>query len=404
VSSAVHDVPAARTAGREVVIRRPGADEAVASLLIAGDLCLAGRFALPPRAAQTPWDALRTEISGHDLAMVNLECPLTAEPAPITKTGPALSGHPALAATIAGGGFGAVSLANNHILDAGPGGLADTLRACGEAGLATVGAGEDRASAEAPLSLSLAGLRIAVIACAEREFSVAGRSSPGAAPLDPWRTPQLVRAAASAHDATVVVLHGGNEYLSVPRPGLVAACRALVDAGAAAVVCHHAHVAGPWEVYRGAPICYGTGNFLFPIDESLPQGWCDGYLVGLRLTADGASALRLVPSVQKTDRVGVVPMDEDAASAFFEELARNAAVVADPAALEDAWHRHCRARRPYYLSAVLGLTRGERLVSRYVRWPAWRRPHRRIPELLHLFRCDSHREAVETMLEEERWD
>jgi poly-gamma-glutamate synthesis protein (capsule biosynthesis protein) len=200
------------------------------------------------------------------------------------------------------------------------------------------------------------------------------------------------------------VLLGGNEYLSVPRPGLVAACRALVDAGAAAVVCHHAHVAGPWEVYRGAPICYGTGNFLFPIDEPVPPGWCDGYLVGLRLTAGGASELRPVPYVQQRDLIGVAPMDADAASAFFAELLRGAAVVADRSALEDSWRRHCRARRPYYLSAVLGLTRGERLVSRYVQWPAWRRPRRRNPELLNLFRCDSHREAVETMLEEESWD
>jgi poly-gamma-glutamate synthesis protein (capsule biosynthesis protein) len=388
---------------REEVIRPLDAGEASASLLIAGDLCVAASVDRP--GGDLPeWQPLLAEISACDLAMVNLECPLSSGPHPIAKSGPALFGRPALAETIAGGGFGAVSLANNHILDAGPGGVTDTLHACEAAGLKTVGAGADLAAAEAPLSIRLAGLRVAVVACAEREFSMARPSSAGAAPLDPWRTPELVRAAADDHDATVVVLHGGNELLAVPRPGLVAACRALVHAGAAAVVCHHSHVAGPWEVYRGAPICYGTGNFLFPTREPVPPAWWQGYLVGLRLTARGVSSLRLTPYVQQAGRLEAAPMDQRAAAGFFDHLSRAAAVVDDPVALEAAWRRHCRERRPYYLSAALSLTRAERFLARKVPWPAWRRPRRRIPELLNLFRCDSHREAVETMLEEERWD
>ena len=239
-------------------------------LLFAGDLYVSAATPLPPRGQPVPWAPLVPEIRSHDLALVNLECPLTRRARAIDKAGPSLLGDPALAAMIVDGGFDGVTLANNHVLDAGADGVSDTIAACQGAGLSTAGAGMDLSAAEKPLIVEAGGLRVGVVACAEREFSIAGRRSPGAAPLDPWRTTELVRDAAQIADVVIVVLHGGNEFAAIPRPGLVAACRGLVAAGAHAVVCHHSHVAGPVEVFRGAPIFYGTGNFLFP-DSSEPS-------------------------------------------------------------------------------------------------------------------------------------
>lgn len=369
-----------------------------ASVLFAGDLCVTAATRFPPHGQPVPWAPLAPEIRSHDLALVNLECPLTSRPRVIDKVGPTLWGDPALARMVADGGFDGVTLANNHILDAGAIGVEDTIAACLSAGLSTVGAGVDLEAAGRPLIVDAGGLRIGVVACAEREFSIAGRHSPGAAPLDPWRMPELVRDAAQSADVVVVVVHGGNEFAALPRPGLVDACRGLVAAGAHAVVCHHAHVAGPVEVFRGAPIFYGTGNFLFPSEAPRSRAWHRGYAVSLSLTVGGVLSFRLLPYDQCVVGLEVRPMGQSEEKAFVALLLQAAAVVQDPDLLAAAWEAHCKAQRPHYLHMALGLTRVERRLLRYGIWPAWRRPRRRIPELLNVLTCDSHRQALELIL------
>ena len=373
-----------------------------ASLLIAGDLCVTGHTVLADRGQPVPWAALAPEIGAHDLAFVNLECPLTRRPETIAKAGPVLWGDPELAEMIAAGGFGGVTLANNHVLDAGPAGVEDTLDACTRAGLTVVGAGVDLAAAEKPLIADAGGLRIGVVACAEREFSIAERGSPGAAPLDPWRTPELVRETARDADVVVVILHGGNESAAVPRPGLVAACRSLVSAGAHAVICHHSHVAGPAEVFRGAPIFYGTGNFLFPADDVSDRTWHVGYAVSLTLAADGVTSARILPYEQSVVGLTVRSLSELNERALVAALLRTGAAVQDPDLLAAAWDAHCEAQRRHYLYMALGLTRSERRLLKYGGWPSWRLPRRRLPDLLDVISCDSHREALEHILQKER--
>lgn len=371
------------------------------SALIAGDLCVTAGTPLPANGQPVPWASMAPDIRSHDVALVNLECPLTSRPQAIKKSGPSLWGDPGLARLVAQGGFDGVTLANNHIFDAGSTGVEDTISACRNVGLSTVGAGVDRAAAEKPLIADGKDMRLALVACAEREFSIAGQGSGGAAPLDPWRTPELVHGATRSADVVVVVVHGGNESAALPRPGLVATCRALVAAGAHAVVCHHAHVAGPVEVYRGAPIFYGTGNFLFPSNSAMGQAWHLGYAVSLQLTVGGVSSFQLLPYEQGVAGLTVRQLGEEEEKAFAAELLDGAAVVGDPELLAAAWDEHCEDQRRYYLYAALGLTRVERRLLRHGIWPAWRRPRRRISELLNLFTCDSHREAVETILGKE---
>lgn len=384
----------------ERILREAGSNP-VATVLVAGDLFVAGDGSLAAGPAAHPWAELRELIGGHDLALVNLECPATTRGAAIVKLGPSLAGDVALPARIRDGGFTAVTLANNHIMDRGAEGLTDTLAACRAAGLLTVGAGHDLAAAREPLLTDVAGVRVAVVNVAEREFSIAGPARPGAAPLDPWSTPQAITAARDQADAVVVVVHGGNEYFTLPRPGLRAACRALVHAGACAVVCHHAHVPLPIEVYEGAPIAYGTGNFLFPAAVPKPAGWYRGYAVSMSIAATGVTSLRLIPYEQGRADLAVRLLDPAAAASLLAELERLADVVVDDAALERAWTEHCHRQRPYVLARLLGLTRVERRLLRAGVWPFWRRPASTVPALADLFTCDSHREIVDELLAEE---
>ena len=367
-------------------------------MVIAGDLFMGD----PPGDAEPhPWEQLIETISAHDVAIVNVECALTQSNMRIVKSGPSLLSSPALATLARRGGFTVASLANNHVRDGGDQGLSDTLAACRAAGLQTVGAGVRLAEAEEPLAVEAGGVRVAVVAVAEREFSVAGVDSPGAAPLDPWRTGSRVREAGRHADLVVAIVHGGAEMTSLPRPGLTYACRLLVEMGAAAVVCHHSHVPGGSEVYRNAPIIYGLGNFLFPAKMPQPEGWYRGYLASLTLDASGVVTVQLVPYAQDVDRPVVRALAGAEADMFLAEVVSLSATIADPLALQAAWRRFAQEQRRYALGVLLGLSRAERGLMRLGAWPWWRRRKRSLAEVYDLFTCESHRELIETLLQDE---
>jgi poly-gamma-glutamate synthesis protein (capsule biosynthesis protein) len=86
-------------------------------------------------------------------------------------------------------------------------------------------------------------------------------------------------AAARRAGAQVVIVypHWGTEYDPTPFGGQRALARAAIDAGADMVIGNHAHWAGAMEVYRGRPIWYALGNFVFD------QTWSEPTMEGLTL-------------------------------------------------------------------------------------------------------------------------
>nr|WP_226377319.1 MULTISPECIES: CapA family protein [Burkholderia] len=166
-------------------------------------------------------------------------------------------------------------LANNHSLDWGRAGLADTLDTLHRAGIRTAGAGGDDAQAAEPATLALAnGRRVCVYAFAAETSGVppswaATLRRSGLnylANLSPERATQIgERIAARRRDGDLVVvsLHwGGNWGFEIGGDEHAFAHR-LVDTGAADVVYGHSshHVKGV-EIYRGRLILYGCGDFL----------------------------------------------------------------------------------------------------------------------------------------------
>ena len=95
-------------------------------------------------------------------------------------------------------------------------------------------------------------------------------------------------AAARKAGAEVVIVfpHWGTEYDPTPFAGQQALARAAIDAGADMVIGNHAHWAGAMEVYKGKPIWYALGNFVFDQTWSIPT--MEG--ITLELTFHGADA------------------------------------------------------------------------------------------------------------------
>lgn len=64
-------------------------------------------------------------------------------------------------------------------------------------------------------------------------------------------------------DLAIVSIHWGSEYVPYPSPEQVELGRKLVDFGADIVLGSHPHVLQGYEMYKGKPIFYSLGNFIF---------------------------------------------------------------------------------------------------------------------------------------------
>lgn len=372
-----------------------------ARILVAGDICTAYSDPPPGAEATSPWSALHGSFAAHDLCLATLECPLTSSDDAILKSGPRLRGRPAWAPVLRRGGFDLVSLANNHIRDHGDVGVLDTVTACESAGLQTVGAGEDLAHARRASVQTVAGLRVGILAVAENEFGSARLRLAGGNPYDPLTTPRDVGRLRDETDAVLVLLHAGTEGYRLPSPDTTRMCRALAQAGATAVVCCHTHVPSGIEVYEGSLIAYGTGNFFFtpPPGTQVGDDWYRGCCVSISIGRNGVWRFMLVPYQQRAGLGIVEPLTGAAVKEFVHETLELSKTIADDEHLARRWTEFCRASRESSLAAMFGLGRVERRLLRHGVWPFWRISRQRVPALLNVVRCESHRERLTTTLE-----
>ncbi len=209
-----------------------------------------------------------------DIVFANLETPVN-DRLPISGY-PKFNSRPELLAALKRAGISIVSVANNHALDAGPGGLIRTLDNIEAAGIVHAGAGRTRAEAERISRLTAKGISVAFLAYTYATNEGIPRKKKGMPSVNILRTDSdedLVRAAAGVRlarasaDLVVVSLHWSDEYRSAPTPWQRRAARELIEAGADIILGHHPHVLQPIESYtasdgRQCLIAFSLGNFI----------------------------------------------------------------------------------------------------------------------------------------------
>ena len=332
-----------------------------------------------------------------DYSILNLECPLTLSAGPIPKIGPHLKALPECVAFLVASRTNAVCLANNHLRDFGDVGVLDTLRVCRSSGLKTVGAGSSLDEARLPLRTEVNGIRMGVMAMAEREFSIAETDQPGANPID-YQNFTILKELKSQVDFVLVLVHGGTEMLDIPRPGLVDLCRFLVDQGAGAVVVQHTHCVGCVEVYRDAPIVYGQGNFLFgshstPV-EKMDERWFLGMLVELQIARSGPCQIKLDPYEQSRGFHGLKALDADRRQAFLREVDQRSRLLSQPAELHKQWKAHCVREYGYAIGNSFGLTGLLARANHRLEFASMLQTKNGARCKLHMLTCESHRELL----------
>ena len=243
-------------------------------------------------------------LLGSDVVVANLECPATKIKAPVFKRF-IFRGEPEWLPALRRHGITHLNLANNHSMDQGRDGLADTWRNIAEAGMTVVGAGPDMASAAQPVLLATIGTH-----GSRHSEALGAHASQGADSISVWlltsvrltleNFPYLVdrpcvsqepmdsliarvRRLRGRQSVVIVSLHWGAEHTTKPVASQRLDAHRLIDAGADAVICHHTHTMQTVETYHGKPIYYSIGNFIFDQPKPLNSEAC---IVKLTVTPD----------------------------------------------------------------------------------------------------------------------
>ncbi len=211
--------------------------------------------------------SIATVLNATDLTVLNLE---TA----ITDRGTAQSKEfhfrapPAAFDALRAAGVDAVTFANNHVLDYGQVGLADTLAAANAAQFPYFGIGVNAAAAWAPLVRTVGGARLAFIGVSQvHELAsawVATDTRPGQAnAIDENRTLAAIRSAKTSADIVIVFMHWGTEGNGCPNPEQKALAKKMAAAGANIILGAHAHTLQGSGWLGHTFVAYGMANFLW---------------------------------------------------------------------------------------------------------------------------------------------
>ena len=240
--------------------------------------------------------AVRHIVSSADIAIANFENPAPNNPKWHTK-GTVFSAAPRFIDGLANAGIDYVSLANNHIRDAGGAGILQTIANVTKRGIAVSGAGKNLAAARTPAVLEAAGTKVAILgydAIAGSYHATATKI--GSAPLTAANVKaDVAKARAKGADIVIVFPHWGTEYDPTPFANQKKLAHMAIDAGADMVIGNHAHWAAAMEIYDGKPIWYALGNFVF--DQTWSEPTMEGVTLELTFRGTELVQVRLRPHI-----------------------------------------------------------------------------------------------------------
>ena len=238
---------------------------------------------------EEPWGDVMPLLEAADLRIINLECAITDNEHPWTRTPKVFHfrAKPSAIETLRTARVDVCSLANNHTLDFEEQGLLDTLKHLDAAGIRHAGAGRNQNEAADPAILTVRvghTNRVALLAFTNNEPPfAAGPDRPGTnylpVSLDPSVLRRVERAVADVRevgvDTVIFSNHWGPNMVQRPNEIFRRFARAVIDRGVDIYYGHSAHVFQGVEIYRGKPILYDTGDFIddYAVNPELRNDW-----------------------------------------------------------------------------------------------------------------------------------
>lgn len=312
---------------------RPGS----VSLTAVGDILLgdAATPLLERHGFDWPLEKVRTLLGESDLVIGNLEAPITNENqvfAPRKKY--SYKADPQSALALRRAGLDAFSLANNHALDYGLSGMRETISILQTNGVAAFGAGENEAQARRGLVYQWDDFRVGLLSYGQEWGETRGMGweadgqHGGSALLSEENLKRDIAHLRRYADTVIVSAHWGNNYQGIKKSQRLLGRRAI-ELGADIVIGHHPHIAQGVEIYRGKPIIYSLGNFVFGTRGRFRQNAAGGYGLVVRLIFENKtlSWLLATPIAVDNRTVNFQPrrLDADEAQRALEPLLKSEA-------------------------------------------------------------------------------
>ncbi|MBD3271482.1 MAG: CapA family protein [Elusimicrobia bacterium] len=252
-----------------------------------------------------PFGSVADALGDTDITYGNLECCLCATGAEIKKKY-RFRADPIMVNALVRAGFDVVDVANNHSGDYGAEAFTAMLGTLTDNNIRFTGGGMNIHESRKPVVISTHGLVVSMLSYSNTlpDDFWATEEKPGVTPAYLSYISADVAEAKKHSDMVVVGYHGGDERSPVPKQSQRDIAYTAINAGASLVLGHHPHVLQGIEVYRGVPIIYSLGNFMF---LSLAKQCYDTMIVRAFLSKAGVETLEIVPV-----RIGdacVVPAD-----------------------------------------------------------------------------------------------
>jgi len=216
-----------------------------------------------------PFEAASRALQGVDVLIGNLESALAATTIRRGLRANEFLAPPLAMEGLSEAGFHVLLVANNHILQHGPGAYRETIGRIEQAGIRPVGQTPGGAP-QRLVTMERKGLRLGFLGYSMTEDEHNPEVGEYAHYREGGRIVEDVRRHRGECDCLVLLMHWGDEYVSAPCAGQIELAHSIVDEGVDVIIGSHPHVLQAVEVYRGKTIAYSLGNFVF----NMPARFC----------------------------------------------------------------------------------------------------------------------------------
>ena len=301
----------------------------VLKLMAVGDIMLGRSVGKRLEKTNGGYNTAFSDVTGllkqGDIVFANIEAPMTENMHSLSKDKKIiLKSSPKCIDALKFAGFNLFSLANNHMLDYYDTGLFDTMNLLDQNGFEYSGAGKNLEEARKPAIIEKNGIRMGLLSYTDMaQYIYAGNPSisyaadtdkVGVAPRIYESIREDIARLREQVDLVAISLHWGVEESFTVTPEQVEFAHKLLDGGADIILGHHPHQFHGIEIYKGKPILYSLGNFIF--DQNDPENM-ETFIIEMNFEGVLLKSLEAVP-VRILDKCRAVIQKETEAGKMLE--------------------------------------------------------------------------------------
>ena len=294
-------------------------------------------------------------------------------------------------------GFDLLTLANNHFMDYGEDSAQYAIENIKKNGLHYIGAGINEEEATKPFFFEKKGISIGIINACEHEF-IGLKNGFHCNEIETVSLTRQIEDLKKKVDHVILILHGGDEHSSIPRPDMVNLYRFLIEHGTSVIINHHQHCVNGYEHYKNGIIFYGLGNFCFDRKDKRKQQWNYGYAVNLKIYKQNLE-FQIVPYSQCNEYPQINILEGKELEKFNKLISNYNSIISNKDQLNSEYEKWLIKNRNRYLAYISPYS------NKYLRFLVKKKLlpsfiHKSHAGILYLMNsCESHRKAIQNILE-----